>query len=188
MQYKCEKCGHQGRMAPVQKPGTMKAFTVRGIWGFAILRLGKRIENRKDRWEIVIDQWVALHVGLKMGPDGSSDDGSCMKVQMLARERGIVMDVLPEEVAPLLGRVVALVHISKIRGPVTDDQEAPLEPDWWEPYNNGMEIADIIELDRPVKCKGGQGAWTLSGEEYEAVRNDPAVLRMWPKRKGEQAA
>jgi len=185
--YECEKCGHRGKVKS-HNPKILKALTVRGVWGYAILHLGKRIENRNDRWHSIIGQWVAIHFSSKMNIEGMSDDGSCMKIQMMALERGLRLDIMPHDIQSYLGKIVALAHVSGIRDPLTSDETAEIEQDWHDPRRFGLEFDELIELNVHVPARGNFGLWNVGPEEHRRIVEDEAVRKRFPEKTGPRAA
>jgi hypothetical protein len=146
----------------------MKALTLIQPWAWAICHAGKRIENRDWRPPRALwGQRIAIHAGKSL------DDDAC--VRLFAEGYGI-------PAAHVHGAVVAT---ARILGIVTADGNGDLSveshledpPAWvlseknrvWFCGEVGWVLDEIVVLREPVKARGQQGLWSLTGDEARQV-------------------
>lgn len=148
----------------------MRALSIHVEWLWAILHLGKAIENRS--WPPpakFVGDLIALH-GTQRTPDAAGLEA------MIAAARAAGWEVLPHPVydagwvfqrgggerpeilefgdlAGLRGRVAALVRLAGC----TVGQQGP----WREPGAFHWELADLRPIPGPILCKGAQRLWRL---------------------------
>jgi hypothetical protein len=118
------------------------ALSIKQPWLYAILHLGKNVENRT--WELP-EQYrgkdVLMHVGKKMDVDGYS---------YLTEERGYTLP--PLESLPRGG----IVGTCKFLAAPADPEDPETENEWAEPDLEHWYIADQRELPF-FRCKGSLG-------------------------------
>lgn len=134
----------------------MNALTLRPPWGYAIARLGKRIENRD--WPppaAARGKLLAIHAGKMpaLGRDGAQWQEIRDALDWM-EGRGIA---LPE--ALLVGHLArygsAVVAVATLAGVVTESSDP------WFVGRFGWQLADVLALPEPVACRGAQKLWTL---------------------------
>jgi len=156
----------------------MKAITLWPEWVWAILHLGKRVENRG--WAIPtgnVGAPVAIHAGKYVGgrPGFSATrDAITGLVEMATRagwehERwvsgGITVlsftnkdgrTIRTDETPILTSSIVGIAHFGLSYTP----GNGPLEG-WRVPDQHGWPLRVFSPLTSPVECKGAQGFWTV---------------------------
>lgn len=153
----------------------MKAITEIGPWGFAIISLGKRVENRS--WyppENVIGQRIAIHQGKTL------DERAVME---LRRDHFGSPNTRDLVAGAVLGTVLlkGFVYVRKDgshthTSSLTPDDALDAMTSRWR--NPGAKVLWVLEepraLSKPVYCRGMQGLWTLPREVIEtmAMQND----------------
>lgn len=119
----------------------MKAITIIQPWPYAILHLGKRIENRS--WQprqLEVGERFALHAGSKLDHGAIRDLRIDMRVDHLA-----------------LGAVVGVATFMGTLGSIDACPRSQLR--WWSgPL--GWLLDDVVPCD-PVPVSGALGLWTL---------------------------
>jgi hypothetical protein len=129
-----------------------KALTIKQPWLYAIMELGKTVENRD--WEppsYIIDQRIALHASRSYDKDGDI---------AIARITGYqVPRNLPR------GCFLATATIS---GVVTEEEVfsgvVSLDITEWFCGRYGWLLDYIRPLDTPIVCKGQLGLWSIPDE------------------------
>lgn len=131
----------------------MRAISIRAPWTWAILRAGKRIENRS--WPgldlMRLPQAIVLHTSAT--PDHDS---------WAAVERA--SGVRPPPVADhWTGHINGL---ATVRGAVSDvDQvERMGQIEWWA-GPSAILLGEALQLERPIQCGGALGLWSLAPRE-----------------------
>ena len=139
----------------------MQALTLRHPWPWAIVALGKRIENRKWSAAMAPGTWYAIHGGKVPTGDDLYD--------VLEQARELVLRLrymLPRDANPKLrdACLTGIVALAQHGGYVRESDDP-----WFEgPV--GWVIADLIVLDEPIPCRGAQGLWNVP-EEIAAILN-----------------
>lgn len=126
----------------------MKAISIMQPWAFAILRLGKRIENRT--WApggSLLGKVVAIHASKKEDRYASS------RIEKYYPGRG------PGSFSAILGVARIVDVVRNLETATRLGQEA-----WWseQPGNVAHLLEDVRELSEPITgVKGALGYWTV---------------------------
>jgi len=170
----------------------MQAVTVRPEYAFAMLSLGKRIENRGFTPQGLIGSRIALHVGKSVG-------GTPTKPSIARGFRELACDMVRcgylaapvwfkgEE--PLLAwqplgdtirksshvlrdgdllksAIFATARLETFKGQVP----AGYCPLWARPSFEWWVLEDFAPLPEPIPCRGQQGLWTVPEEIASKIR------------------
>lgn len=122
------------------------AITLWRPWDQAILRAGKRIENRPWKRPSIAGRLIAIHAGERYDKAGRSwmmRNGLYTPPKDLRSPKGIV-------------------GVMRVRRFITSSDD----PWFVGPF--GWELYDVKEID-PVPCKGAQGLWTVPPDVAERV-------------------
>jgi len=129
----------------------MYALTIRQPWAWAILHLGKNIENRT--WkppESLIGQRIAIHAGKQIDRLASGD--------CLVKFAGSWW------IDPAEFDLSAIVGTALLEGVVKESNNP-----WFEgPY--GWLLKDVKALKRPIHCRGWLGLWRTPDEISEEIK------------------
>lgn len=163
----------------------MKALTLWPEWLFAILYLGKRIENRprSPKWYgLQPGDWFALHAGVNRPTLQRISDVGDMALRAGVRGMTFKADgsikyegqVLSRETCPL-GVIPAMARLGSAclgfaRPWGVEDQ--------WQ-----WSLDEVRVLPEPVSCKGHQGGWFVPDEVEARIRKQLPSL---PGLHGEQ--
>lgn len=163
---------------------SIPALTLHPEWAWAITDLGKRVENRSERFcrqiaRRVGDGWLAIHAGVRrpadftaVGPmlDGVHrfDDWSVLRP---AGQPTVFWVWVGRYDSPLVisdadlprGAIVALAKIGDVLLPGTD---AP----WKLTFSAALSLSTVVVLSEPIPCKGAQGLWTPAPDVQERLR------------------
>lgn len=125
----------------------MLALTLKKPWMFAILRLGKSIENRSWKpWQKVIGKRIALHCGHGFDKEGFE--------WILHHNKTVVQEDLLNtfEGGYISGTAVieSYQYINEIK-----------QPSIWAFGDYCWKLSDVRELNKPIKCKGSQLLWKI---------------------------
>lgn len=157
----------------------MRSLTLSVPWGFAVARLGKRVENRTwcpPRW--LIGQQFAIHNGR------SRDNEAIAELRAHGFDVPLVHAPGVAAVAHLRGvlfydhaRAATLVHIA---GDLTKSEvDAVTSSIWWSgPF--GWVLGDVVPIEPVISCKGMQGLWTLPSEVERQVHDRLAARSFAP--------
>ena len=132
----------------------LKALTLQRPWPTCIFnpRLRKRVENRT--WsppESAIGQRFAIHAGKTYDAEGESWIEDVLEFDL----------PLPED------QPTGIIGVVTLKSVITED-EAGEHDMWWNgPY--GWVLDNVIELPRPVPCRGAQGLWPVALADAEEV-------------------
>jgi hypothetical protein len=138
----------------------MKALTLLHPWPYAVVRLGKRIENRK--WKTTPNQ-------LAVGEVFAIHGGAAPKGRALRAAESDLCHLRARQLAPLdlpIGSAVlpGVVALAFYGGAVTSSRNV-----WFSgPY--GWLLSDVFALPEPVPCPGKQGLWDLPASALDRVR------------------
>lgn len=143
----------------------MLALTLKHPWPFAILRLGKRIENRAWRPPASLlrpGDWFALHGGAV--PTGRDDLEEIADVA-----RGLISDCRPplgpgEDITLGDAIIPGIFAVCRL-GPVFTSS-----PDYWFDGPFGWRLDDLVPLPEPVPCRGAQKLWSVPEAAVRTVR------------------
>lgn len=130
----------------------VNALTLKHPWPWAIIKLGKRIENRTWRPVMEIGAWYAIHGGKIPKADDLED--VLWQARELAWEfsNTILRGTAPTLQDALLTGIVALAR----HGGVVKQSDDP----WFEgPF--GWVISELIVLPEAIPCRGAQGLWKV---------------------------
>ena len=138
------------------------ALTLRHPWPWAVVSLGKRIENRRWRPSLAVGMWYAIHGGKMPVGDALSD------VADHARELALkFLHKLPSDANPKLQDAIltGIVAIAKHGGCVKESADP-----WFDgaPYI-GWKMDDLIVLKQPIPCRGAQGLWRVPDDVAEQL-------------------
>lgn len=167
----------------IARTPTLRAITIWPEWLFAIIHLGKDIENRGPRWDqrSLIGQWIALHGGKHIGGIPPRSNGTFHE-----STRDAVHDMLDmEKFARGDGEKPARLEFTLTIGDILDDARgvaalAKIDAIWrggpargWfvgEP-EIGLHFERVVRLQKPIPCLGQQGLWPVPRElVQQAVR------------------
>lgn len=142
----------------------MLAITLKHPWPYAILELGKRIENRTWRPPCAaIGQTIALHGGVY--PKGRASDIVWGTLQILEASGLAPPDLaLADVVRP--GIVGSFVLERAFEWGQGDE----LDEDPWMGDQFGWVLCDVIKFREPIPCKGAQGLWKVPEDLLPLVR------------------
>jgi hypothetical protein len=121
----------------------MKALSIRQPWAFAILHLGKRVENRS--WYTPFRGTFAIHAAKKWGRDEQADL-ECFREEIVRRFSPAIPTVH-------LGSLVGTARLVDCIRPeqVMDDQQSWATGDW-------CFILDNVRVwEEPIKYTGALG-------------------------------
>lgn len=127
----------------------MYAITIKQPWLWAILRVGKKIENRT--WkppDSVIGQRIALHASKEFDPGGA---------EAIDRIVGPAYE-MPVSRACQTGAILAvatLVHVTQIEDLTKPVPKWAVGPWCWA-------LTNVLELREPIPTKGALGLWKVS--------------------------
>ena len=161
----------------------MQAITVRPHWAFAMLALGKRIENRDFFPTAMIGQRIALHAGKHVGGSPSMPatmrgfrELACDMIgadylaapvwfkreepflawQHLRECKAKSSHILRDDDCPK-SVVFATARIETFEGKIPDGYAPP----WAQGGKHWWHLAGFKALARPIPCDGKQGVWRL---------------------------
>ena len=130
----------------------MRALSIKQPWLYAIMHLGKQIENRDWRppdW--IIGERIALHASAR--PDTLTAIASCQKIAGVMLPKNIPM-----------GRVLATAVIVGFvgidgSGVTNEERRSEVLNDKWFFGDYGWMLDDVRILETPVPYKGALGLW-----------------------------
>ena len=137
----------------MKEPKIRLALTLWQPWATAVVKHGKRIENRvwKPSPKILAERPViAIHAGKKFEAAGLE---WCVA-------RGIPREFLDKNIVPM-GAIVGTARVVDIT------TNSPSQ--WWIPGQYGWVLEEITSLDVPIPCVGAMGLWTLPGDIQDAL-------------------
>lgn len=172
----------------------MRALTLWPEWAWAICNLGKRVENRSERFARMIagqvgDGWLAIHAGKNIGggPGWSAtyegiDDVITMAIEEMWDVSTDQRDDEGNDICPDLYAefsrgehtvtvraseitTSAIVAVCRVRGVLPPGLAYP----WKVPTSGALKLDDVRVLPKPVFCGGRQGLWTLPEDAERAV-------------------
>ena len=130
----------------------MRALSIKQPWLYAIMHLGKQIENRDWRppdW--IIGERIALHASAR--PDTLTAIASCQKIAGVMLPKNIPM-----------GRILATAVIVGFvgidgSGVTNEERRSEVLDDKWFFGDYGWMLDDVRILETPVPYKGALGLW-----------------------------
>ena len=147
---------------PPEDEAPLRGLTLWQPWAYAVLHLGKRLENRPWKpWPSMVGPWFALHAAARRKPS----------------EEAWVLDriaALTGKPAPGPGALVrgAVLGFGRLSGFVeASDDPWFLGPEYEGKKNYGWLLPDVVALPTPVPCKGYYGFWPVPAEALPAVRS-----------------
>lgn len=132
----------------------MKAVTLRRPWPWAILVLGKPVENRT--WAPppgLIGRRIGIHSGKGWDEEGARWIETVFRVEIPAAVRHA------DE-----GVIVATVRIDSVTS-----RDADLANPWAAPTQMHWWFSAVCEIEPRVPCRGAQGLWTIPTEVLQHV-------------------
>lgn len=160
---------------------TIRALTLRQPWAFAILHLGKSVENRS--WKpprSVIGKRIAIHAGLTLDQPGDNKLRTWLRAW---EELDLLGKLHAADMYPgcIIGTVLVTGWARAIPNPLNDTALPALEYRQAGPtdrryarslvYNRWAEagsyqwgLANPEPVEHPVRCRGAQGIWTIPPE------------------------
>ncbi|MBK9056180.1 MAG: hypothetical protein IPL78_36375 [Chloroflexi bacterium] len=130
----------------------MRALSIKQPWLYAIMHLGKQVENRDWRppdW--IIGERIALHASAR--PDTLTAIASCQKIAGVMLPKNIPM-----------GRILATAVIVGFvgidgSGVTNEERRSEVLDDKWFFGDYGWMLDDVRILETPVPYKGALGLW-----------------------------
>lgn len=130
----------------------MKALSIKQPWLYAIMHLGKHIENRNWRppdW--IIGERIALHASAQR--DTLKAIASCQR---------IAGEMLPKNIP--MGQILATVVIVGFvgidgSGVMNEKRRSEVLNNKWFFGDYGWLLTDVQILESPIACKGALGLW-----------------------------
>lgn len=129
-----------------------KALSIKQPWLYAILQLGKSVENRD--WEppqYIIGQRIALHASKSYDKDG---DLAIAQITGYQVPRG-----LPRGCFLATARVAGVITEEQVYSSIVS-----ADIDTWFCGRYGWLLADIRPLEKPIPCTGQLGLWNIPDE------------------------
>lgn len=124
----------------------MKAISIRQPWAWAIMTVGKDIENRD--WSTNFRGRVAIHASAGMTKIELED----ARHFIFDACKPMVVVPPPEKESYALGAIVGTVEIN---GCVRSSQSP------WFVGDYGFVLRDPVRLAKPIPCKGALGFWNV---------------------------
>ena len=120
----------------------MKGFSIKQPWAWAIINLGKDIENRC--WKTNYRGWIAIQAPIKVMDYDKDDFPHGSKI--------------PKKEELVTASIVGVAYLSDC---VEKSKSKWFhEPEAGEP-NFGFVLTDIHKLKEPIECKGFQDFWEV---------------------------
>ncbi len=152
----------------------MIAISIRQPWVWAILHLGKRIENREQRWryrgEVMLHASsfgrftdAQLRTQLERGEFAPTKPQNEVLDELesafdMAKDSGVVN---PPKVTP---RVLFGDHSGAIVGRARIVDCVENSDSWWFVGPFGLVLEDVRPIATPVPCKGALGLWAVPAD------------------------
>lgn len=160
-----------------------RALTLWPEWAYAIVRLGKRIENRG--WPPPRDlRRFCIHAGKQIGGSSSAEDvrGSIAEVLQVASDAGCrwegrtmaqmdrqryrqLEEETIEAVCQMRGSLVCVVELAGVRARRSAGRDG-----WHMPDSLGWELREQIITLPSIAARGAQRLWLLNEEQRIAVK------------------
>lgn len=167
---------------------TLPTLTLYGAWALGITVLGKRVENRPERFARMVagqvgDGWLAIHAGKNVGnrKGRPAEVEAAMAVLRMAVAAGWDVDASPGQLnlfpdgdlsaEPVVYRselvtTSAVVAVCRVRGVLPPGLVHP----WKVTSSAALKLDDVRVLPEPVPCGGHQGLWRLPPDIFAAVK------------------
>lgn len=174
---------------------TLPTLTLYGAWALGITVLGKRVENRPERFARMVagqvgDGWLAIHagknVGARKGWPGTYEELDALADMALTqgwdmwsdRRDDDGNDISPdvsftfargEYLATIYASEIttsAVVAVCRVRGVLPPGLVHP----WKVTSSAALKLDDVRVLPEPVPCGGHQGLWRLPPDIFAAVK------------------
>lgn len=154
----------------------MKAITLWPEWAWAIINLGKDVENRS--W-IIPPGLYALHAGMRFDGQGVKAEHRedailsvrcTAKCQNLTREQWDSLDQIKDALIPV-GHIVGLIRVTG-HTDYRRQEQWTRSMGWSVPGQIANHIELVSVLPTPIKCKGALGLWTVP-DDIESKVKDP---------------
>lgn len=149
----------------------IKGLSLTRPWPFAILHLGKRVENRSwkpPKW--ILGNYVALHAAQSW----SNDDLDF--IQQIGHLRGVEV---PSKSWHSHSVIVGVAKVDSFveEGDLFDPAALPEDQEKWffGPY--GWLLTNVVEFENPVPCTGALGLWEVKPEILKKVRSEYAKAK-----------
>lgn len=144
----------------------LRCITIYPEWVYAILYLGKRIENRGKAWkqQKLIGQWIGIHGGKNIGGIPPTSKGLFTDRHMQAGQSMLTMAEVAGvkvEKRPTIDDVLACRGIAAI-GKVAGFKDGPPEGWYIGSPDIGIEFSEMVKLEKPVAYVGKQGLWPVA--------------------------
>lgn len=127
----------------------MRAITLIRPWPYAVMFLGKRVENRS--WappKSLIGQRIAIHAGKKYSLEDANWIYHTFNVRIPAQEE----------------QPTGIVATAVLSAVVTDKDKPWTEHHRWYFGSYGWVLDDVRVLPEPIPCRGMQGLWDVPAE------------------------
>jgi hypothetical protein len=156
----------------------MRALTLTRPMDWAVVHLGKPIENRDwppPGW--LIGKRFAIHAGQAW------DDGYALAIRQILAAAGIVyigglrLHEHLERSQRTAGAVIGTVRLVRVltKSRALSESGDPLWKSPWFFGEHGWVLDDVIALPEPVPCRGFQKLWTLPPDVEARVLSQRAA-------------
>jgi hypothetical protein len=115
----------------------MNGLSISQPWAWAILNLGKDIENRP--WKTTYRGWIAIHAPIKIMPYEKSDFPRGSKIP---KKEDLVTS--------------AIVGVARISDCVEKNKSK-----WHQDGYYGFVLTSVHKLKKPIECKGARKFWKV---------------------------
>lgn len=145
----------------------MKALTLKAPWAFAVVALGKRVENRTWRPPVsLIGQRIAIHAGA----GGTAKEKKAVSdIYARCKSSGSWLKYAQRVLHHERSAIVATAVISSVRH-IDDISESERTP--WHVGPWCWELTDVREV-QPVAVKGRLGLWNVPAEVAAELEGKP---------------
>ena len=140
----------------------MKAITLWPEWAWAIINLGKNVENRS--W-VIPPGLYALHAGMRFNGKGLSAHHRriatdtvfrvALGEQLTDEQYHMAYKMNPDDIP--FGSIVGVIRVMGH----THSNDIPEHLAWHDGYSIANHIELIHTLPTPIPCKGALGLWTV---------------------------
>jgi hypothetical protein len=132
----------------------MKALSIRQPWAWAILYLGKRVENRT--WRTRFQGKIYIHAGLRFDKDALEDLEA--DIQRIPQEQ--------REPCHLGALVVGTAFVVDCVEP----DDVPRGQEVWAVGPWCFILEDVTPLEKPIPCKGALGFFEVASPIERAIQ------------------